>query len=66
MKNLIDSTNKTDTKNSNKMDYNLVRQIIDLLNDFDQACRKDSRLTVSKQGFIEWIVENHHIEINKK
>lgn len=41
------------------MDYDLIRQIIDLLKDFEQSCKDGRKYPISKEGFIAWVSENY-------
>ncbi|MCD9854467.1 hypothetical protein LUD75_07105 [Epilithonimonas sp. JDS] len=41
------------------MDYNLIREIIDLLTDFEKSCNEGNKYPITKEGFIAWISENY-------
>lgn len=56
---LEDINKKADHNKPDKMNYDLVLQIIDLLNDFDQACKADAKFPQSKSGFVAWVAENY-------
>ncbi|WPO83403.1 hypothetical protein SD427_03415 [Chryseobacterium sp. JJR-5R] len=41
------------------MDYNLIREIIDLLKDFEKSCRETNKYPITKKGFIAWVSESY-------
>lgn len=41
------------------MDYNIIREIIDLLKDFEKSCREGNKHPITKEGFIAWLSENY-------
>ena len=41
------------------MDFNLIREIIDLLTDFDNSCKDEKKYPLTKEGFIAWVSDNY-------
>lgn len=41
------------------MDFNLIREIIDLLTDFDNSCKDEKKYPITKDRFITWVSENY-------
>ena len=46
------------------MDYNLIREIIDLLKDFENSCKNEKKYPITKEGFIAWVSENYISKLN--